>query len=193
MIERAKGGEGAAYEELVRRYQEVAFRVAYVVTGSAVEAEDAAQEGFIRAYRALERFRAGAPFRPWLLEIVANVARNQRSARVRRDALALQLAARWDREASADSPEAEALAREERGELLAAINRLREVDRRVIVCRYFLGLSESETAAALGCARGTVKSRSSRALDRLRAELTSGLGAAAGAAAGRGRENVDGG
>lgn len=192
LIERAKDGEGAAYEELVRRYQGIAFRVAYVITGSAAEAEDAAQEGFIRAYGALGRFRPGAPFRPWLIRIVSNVARNQRSARVRRGALALQLAGRWESNATAESPEAAALAEERRGELLTAINGLREDDRRVIACRYFLGLSESETAAALGCARGTVKSRLSRALGRLRLVLLPGPETVDGVGAGQGSGRTDG-
>jgi RNA polymerase sigma-70 factor (ECF subfamily) len=64
-----------------------------------------------------------------------------------------------------------ALSEEQRRELLAAVNTLRDDDRQVIACRYFLDLSEAETADALGCARGTVKSRLSRALGRLRVQL----------------------
>ena len=92
LVERARRGDFGAYEELVRRYQEVAFRIAYVITGSAAEAEDAAQEGFIRAYQALGRFRVGAPFRPWLVRIIGNAARNRRSAAARRPGLALSAA-----------------------------------------------------------------------------------------------------
>src|SRR2546429_7598552 len=77
LITRAQRGDAAAYEEIVHRYQQIAFRTAYVVTGSAADAEDAAQEGFVKAYRALDRFRAGAELRPWLLRIVANEARNR--------------------------------------------------------------------------------------------------------------------
>ena len=69
LIERARGGDVGAYEALVRRYQDVAVRAAYVVAG-ADEAEDAAQEAFVKAYRALGTFRLDAPFRPWLLRIV---------------------------------------------------------------------------------------------------------------------------
>ncbi|HEX2186328.1 MAG TPA: sigma factor, partial [Chloroflexota bacterium] len=77
----------------MRCYQEVAFRTAYLLTGDGAEAEDAAQEAFIKAYYALGRFRPGAPFRPWLLQIVANEARNRRRAGGRRGGLALRVAA----------------------------------------------------------------------------------------------------
>ena len=86
LVERAQRGDLGAYEELVSRYQGIAFRTAYVVAGSAADAEEAAQDGFLKAYRALGRFRPGAPFRPWLLEIVGNEARNRRRSAGRRDA-----------------------------------------------------------------------------------------------------------
>src|SRR5947209_5976739 len=89
LVERARRGDVSAYDDLVRRYQELAFRTAYLITGVAAEAEDAAQEAFVKAYYALPRFRAGAPFRPWLLRIAANEARNRRKAAGRREALAL--------------------------------------------------------------------------------------------------------
>src|SRR5438045_9582325 len=88
LVERAKNGDVNAYESLVQHYQELAFRVAYQVTGDAADAEDAAQEAFVNAYYALGRFRPGAPFRPWLLRIVANEARNRRMAAHRRTVLA---------------------------------------------------------------------------------------------------------
>src|SRR4029077_10773432 len=78
LVERARRGDEDAYEELVRAYQGIAFRTAYVIAGSASDAEEAAQEAFVKAYRALGRFRPGSPFRPWLLQIVANEARNRR-------------------------------------------------------------------------------------------------------------------
>jgi RNA polymerase sigma factor (sigma-70 family) len=137
----------------------------------AAEAEDAAQEALVKAYYALNRFRPDAAFRPRLLQIVANTARNRRRAAGRRARLALRAASERGSESAAASPEASALADEQRRELLAVINNLREEDRLAIACRYFLELSEAETAAATGCAPGTVKSRLSRALDRLRQQL----------------------
>jgi RNA polymerase sigma-70 factor (ECF subfamily) len=166
LVALAKRGDAAAYEELVRMHQGIAFRVAYVAAGERGDAEDAVQDGFVKAYRALGRFRDGAPFRPWLLRIVANEARNRRRSAGRRAGLAVRAAA-----ASGDaapSPEAAALSRERRAELLEALGRLDERDRDVLVHRFVLELGEEETAAALGVRRGTIKSRTSRALDRLR-------------------------
>ena len=168
LVERARRGDEGAYEELVRAHQGIAFRTAYVIVGNASDAEEAAQEAFVKAYRALGRFRRGSPFRPWLLRIVANEARNRRRSAGRRAALSLRAAADESSGDAAPSPEGVLLADEERGRLLAAVNELREEERLVIACRFFLELSEEETAAALDVRRGTVKSRTSRALEHLR-------------------------
>jgi RNA polymerase sigma factor (sigma-70 family) len=152
----------------VRRYQDIAFRTAFLVVGEAAEAEDAVQDAFVKAYAALSRFRFGAPLRPWLLQIVANEARNRRVAAGRRAHLALRAAEDRPADEASPSPETAALAAEERGALLRAVNALRPEDRQTIAFRYFLDLSEAEMADALGCARGTVKSRLFRALGRLR-------------------------
>ena len=171
LVDRAQRGDVRAYEELVRMHQGIALRTAYLIAGSAVDAEEAAQDGFVKAYRALGHFRRGAPFRPWLLEIVANEARNRRRTAVRRDRLALRAAAESRPGDAAPSPEAALLVAERSSALLEAVGRLREEERLVIALRYFLDLSEAETAAALGVRPGTVKSRLSRGLERLRGEL----------------------
>lgn len=174
LVERARRGDAAAYGRLVARYQEVAFRIAYLLVGDAAEAEDAAQEGFIKAFYALRRFRPGAAFRPWLLEIVGNQARNQRRAGGRRAALALRASAEWSSATTGTtrSAEVDAEREERRRAVLKAVDGLRDDDRLVVAYRYFFDLSEAEMAEALGCARGTVKSRLSRALERLRNSLT---------------------
>src|ERR1051326_9385391 len=77
LISRALRGESAAYEEVVQRYQQIAFRTAYVVPGSSADAEDATQEGFVKAFRALDRFRIGAELRPWLARVVSHEQRNK--------------------------------------------------------------------------------------------------------------------
>lgn len=165
-------------------HQAAAFRVAYVLTGSAAEAEDAAQEAFVRAYLALDRFRPDAPFRPWLLAIVGNEARNRLRSRGRREGLAERArAALRGGEArsttggasepggTAASAELAVLAGETQAEVRAALGDLGEDERRVVACRYLLGLSESETCAALGIPAGTAKSRLHRGLRRMRASL----------------------
>jgi RNA polymerase sigma-70 factor (ECF subfamily) len=171
LVERARRGDADAFEQLVVAHQRIAFRTAYVIARDASDAEEAAQDGFVKAYRALGRFRRGSPFRPWLLAIVANEARNRRRSSGRRAALVLR-AGQEDRPGdAAPSPQAAHLAGEGRERLLAAVESLREDDRDVIACRYFLELSEDETAVALGLPRGTVKSRTHRALERLKEAL----------------------
>lgn len=171
LVERARDGDGYAYRELVTRYQGVAHRAAYLITRSDAEAEDATAEGFTKAYYSLHRFRSGRPFRPWVLRIVTNEARNRRRAAGRRAGLALRASRDASSGGAAPSPEEEALAEERRAALLRAVNSLRERDRVVIGYRYFLALSEAETAHALGLPKGTVKSRLFRALGRLRTAL----------------------
>jgi RNA polymerase sigma factor (sigma-70 family) len=162
LVARARRGDIAAYEELVRRYQGIATRVARVVAGS--EAEDVAQEAFVRAYHALGNFREDASFRPWLLRIVVNLSHNVVRRRVRQERLTARIPAVPAEHAAEDG----ALLGDERRRLYAALRSLSERDRTVLACRYLEGLSEAETGALLGCRVGTVKSRTSRALERLR-------------------------
>jgi RNA polymerase sigma-70 factor (ECF subfamily) len=171
LIAAAKAGDQDAYGQLLERHQAVAFRAACLITGSAEEAEDAAQDACVKAWLALRRFRPDAPFRPWLVRIAINEARNRRRGAGRRAALVLRLGPGRVGGEAAPSAETEVLAGEERARLAAAVGRLREDDQLVIAARYFLGFSEAETAIALGLRRGTVKSRLSRALGRLHTEL----------------------
>jgi len=168
LIGRAKRGDTHAYEELVYAHQGIAFRTAYVIAGNAADAEEAAQDGFVKAWRALGRFREGAPFRPWLLQIVANEARNRRRSAGRRAHLVVRAATEEPSGDAAPSPEASLLFAETREALLAAVNELPDDQRTVIALRFFVGLSEQEVADALKLPTGTVKSRSARALERLR-------------------------
>lgn len=173
LVARARRGDAVAFAEIVAAHQEIAFRAAYLLLGDAAEAEDAAQEGFVKAYGALDRFRDGEPLRPWLLRIVTNAARNHRRSGVRRAALhrRFEAAERARTEASAESHAMEA---EERRAILDAIDGLRADDRLVIVARYFLDLPEREIAAMAQVRPGTVKSRLSRARARLAKALGPG-------------------
>ena len=122
----------------------------------------------MKAWRSLDRFRPDAPFRPWLLRIVVNQTRNTVRSRGRRDSLATRALELRE----GPDPALEAVAAERQRTLLAAVRTLRTAEREVVVCRWLLGLTEAETAAALGIPAGTAKSRASRGLARLRAELT---------------------
>jgi RNA polymerase sigma-70 factor, ECF subfamily len=164
---RARDGDADAYGALVARHQRAAFRAAWLIVRDAGEAEDAVQEAFVKGWRAMPRFRPDAPFRPWILRIASNEARNRIRSTRRRDELAVREAAA-DRGDAAPSPEAAALARDDAETLTRALERLPEHDRLVIAYRWLLDLSEAETANVLGVRPGTVKSRLSRALDRLR-------------------------
>ena len=173
LIKSAQTGDTRAYEGLVRIHQGIALRVAYLVVRDPTEAEDVTQEAFVKAYRSLDRFRVEAPFRPWLLRIVRNEALNRVRDTKRRDRLALRASNDPVSGDAAPSPEAVVLIEDERRRLLAEIDGLPERYRSVVVQRYLLGMSEQEAATILGIPAGTVKSRTSRALDRLRRRLGS--------------------
>lgn len=171
LVDRARSEDLAAFEDLVRLHQATALRLAYLLVRDHGEAEDVTQEAFIRAYGALARFRPGSPFRPWLLAIVRNVASNRRRSRGRQVGLVMRVAADPASGGAAPSPEAEVLGEERARQVLDAVEALPERYRLVVACRYLLGLSEAETAGTLGIAAGTVKSRTSRALQQMRQRL----------------------
>jgi RNA polymerase sigma-70 factor (ECF subfamily) len=166
LIASARQGDAAAWEALVSQYQEPVFRLAYLLLGDADEAEDAAQETFIRAFRALERFDTARPLRPWLLRITANLAHNQRRAAGRYLSALTRLF--WTNLKPVDSTEDQSLEQLESRAIWQAVRHLSAADQEAIYLRYFLDLPEAEMAAALGVAVGTVKSRLHRALNRLR-------------------------
>lgn len=161
LIGRARDGEGSAWEILVRKHQESVFRLAYLLLGDPDEAEDVAQETFIRTYRYLNRYDANRQMRPWLMRIASNLARNRKRSLVRYWR-ALERAAR---QRPAPDP---GMNSDDVRELWQAIRRLKHADQHVIYLRYFLEVSEVEMASILDVPRGTVKSRLHRALGRLR-------------------------
>lgn len=166
-MDRAKAGDLGAFGEIVRIHQAAAVRLATVIGGDPTEAHDIAQEAFVRAFHSLDSVHSADSLRAWLMRIVANQAKNSVRGR-----------ARWRRrnerfgeraELAAESAEQRAMLGAQHDELLSALARLADGDRQILACRYLAELSERETAEVLGIAPGTVKSRTSRALERLRA------------------------
>lgn len=169
LLERARTGDRPAFGELVRRHRRPALRLAAVISGSTEEANDIVQEACVRMHRSLGTWRGTGSVRSWMLRIVANTAKNHVRSRVRR-------LRRDDRHAglelrSVAASDEPAIARIEHEQLAGALSRLRADDRAVLGCRFIADLGERDTAEVLGIARGTVKSRTARALDRLRREL----------------------
>jgi RNA polymerase sigma-70 factor (ECF subfamily) len=168
LIARAQRGEVQAYEQLVQEYEQIAFRVAYLITHEEHEAADAAQDAFLRAYRALGSFKRGQPLRPWLLRIVTNTALNRIQAAQRRERMTERYTRQVIIENGGLSIEGLAVKREQQQRLLAAVSQLTPDQQALIALRYFLELPEAEVAEALKIPRGTVKSRLHRTLVKLR-------------------------
>ncbi len=169
LIAAAQAGDRAAFGALVSRYQKPAIRIAAVALGSPTGADDVAQEAFVKAHAALPRFTAGSPFQPWLYRIVTNTAHNTRRHSGRQRALAFRAADLAP--AGGLAPEDVAVHSVDRQVLVEAINRLGPDDRLVLTYRWYLDMTESEIAVAMDCRPGTVKSRLSRAMSRLRAQM----------------------
>ena len=166
LVVRARGGDMEAYGMLIARHQTAALRVAASITGSTDEAKDIVQDAFIRLHRGLSSWRGTGTVRAWILRSVANEAKNHlrsRARRRRRDERHRQLDLRVDA-TTEDLHDGQSTRRE----LAEAFANLTAPDREVLGCRFIADLSEAETAAVLGTPTGTVKSRTSRALDRLR-------------------------
>jgi RNA polymerase sigma-70 factor (ECF subfamily) len=166
VIDRVMAGDRDLFRILVARYGALAQRTA-VLCGAGSDADDVVQEAFVAAYRALPRFRVSESFRPWLLRIVVNQTHNAVRSRQRARAL-VDRAATWHTDILGDEPVQGALAAERRDALVESLGNLRPPDREILAFRFLLDLSEAETATALRLPKGTVKSRTARALDRLR-------------------------
>lgn len=167
-IELARQGDLGAWEALVNTHQQAIFRLAYLILGDPDDAEDVTQEAFLRAYYALGRFDTARPLKPWLASITANLARNHQRSFSRYWA-AIQ---RWANDQT--NPGVHLDNSEEHlgsQDLWDAVRQLSLNDQQVIYLRFFLEMSEAETAQALGMPVGTVKSRQHRALVKLRKQM----------------------
>jgi RNA polymerase sigma-70 factor (ECF subfamily) len=176
LLEKARGGNLFAFEEIVRRHQGRVFAVAYRVLRRHDAADDVAQEAFVRAWRNLKDFDLERPFAPWVCRIAANLAVNEvRSPRAREEGLP---------EGHAETPAAGAdpllgvLDQEARRVLDAALREIPQEQRAVFALRVFEEQSYQEIAEALGISIGTVMSRLARAREKLRLALLPYLGPA---------------
>lgn len=172
LIVKAVAGDVAAFGRLVARYQQDAVRIAAVALGTASDADDVVQDSFVKVHRALSGFDLTVPFRPWLYRVVVNTARTRQRSSSRRNNLRLRFASSSGRsEAVADGPDDIAVHLDQRRQLVDALNQLSPDDRLILTYRWYEQLSEAEIAEALDCPAGTVKSRLSRAMQRLRTEV----------------------
>ncbi len=171
LIARARLGDGVAFGALVEGDLAAMVRLATVVSGNPADAEDIVQEALTKVLQSLRRFDESRPFRPWFATIVANQARNWKRSRGRRMRLVERIAVQASLPVrSVDELVIEA---DEASRVVGALQTLERLDREVLALRFLVGLSERESADALGLALGTVKSRTSRALAKLRTQLDS--------------------
>ena len=176
LVKRIREGDNTAWEKLVQAHQQPVFRLSYLLLGDAADAEDNAQETFLRAWRALDRFDAARSLRPWLLSIAANLARNRRrsSGRYIRALRRLVVHLPQGSEPASSAWIEERTEQSSRSKILwRAVQALPYDHQKVIYLRFFLDMSVEETAQTLGTAPGTVKSRLHRALNRLRQVIDS--------------------
>jgi RNA polymerase sigma-70 factor (ECF subfamily) len=165
LVRHAANGDAAAWEPVVLAHQEAVFRLSYLLLGDADDADDVAQETFLRAWKYLKRFDAARPLRPWLLSIASNLASNRRRSAGRYLAA---LTRAFREEPAPVHVEEKSLQDLEANELWRAVQHLSAADQQIVYLRYFLNLSVTETSQALQVPEGTVKSRLSRALEKLR-------------------------
>jgi len=177
LLRRAQGGDPAAFSELVRRYQRAVYRVAYALTRNASDADDLAQETFVRAYQAIGRFRVGEPLFPWLARIATNQAISLFRRRKRRPETAIEPLLEAGQQWGVEDDPSRAVEQDERSRHLeAAFARLSPEHQAVLALRVIEEQSYEEIAATLRVPVGTVMSRLSRARAELKALLAARTG-----------------
>jgi RNA polymerase sigma-70 factor (ECF subfamily) len=177
LVRAAQGGDPAAFAEIVRRYQRAVYRVAYALTRNESDADDLAQEAFVRAYRALGRFRAGEPLYPWLSRIVTNLAFSLFRRRKRRPETALEPLVEAGMQWGTDDDPADKVAERERVQhMQESFAELKPEHQAVLALRVIEDRSYDEIAKTLGVPIGTVMSRLSRARTELKQRLKARTG-----------------
>ena len=182
LVERFKKGDEGAFDALVDKYSSRAYQIAYGVLGNREDAEEVAQDAFIRMHRGLHGFRGDSEFSTWMYSIVMNLARNKyRWNKSRMLSLHDSIDSppedeegkdrKIDLPDPRDSPEEEAVYAELDKALQSELGRLPEAQRQVLLMRNVNDMSYEDIAAALKCQIGTVKSRLARAREELRRRL----------------------
>ncbi len=177
LLRAAQGGDQAAFTELVRRYQRAVYRVAYALTRNPSDADDLAQETFVRAWQAIGRFRVGEPLHPWLARIATNLAFSLFRHRKRRPETPLEPLIEAGQQWGVEDDPAERVERNERERhLQAAFAELSPEHQAVLALRVVEEQSYEEIAVTLRIPAGTVMSRLSRARAELKARLAARTG-----------------
>ena len=172
LVRAAQQGDQAAFTEIVRRYQRAIYRVAYGLTRRAEDADDLAQEAFVRAYRAIGTFRVGEALYPWLSRITVNLAYSLFRRRKRRPEAALEPMLEAGHEwAGDDDPVADVEGGEQAAMLRASFAELSPEHQAILVLRIVENQSYDEIAHSLNVPIGTVMSRLSRARADLKTRL----------------------
>ena len=174
VLERAKAGDRAAFGELVKMYQKRAYAIAYGFLGNRDDALDIAQDSFVKAYRAMDRFDTSMPFYPWLYRIVKNTSLNRIKRKKRRGETSLDHLRDKGMEFSEKKVRADrgAILGELRGSIAEALQRVSDDHREILLLRHVHELSYHEIAECLRVPKGTVMSRLHGARKRLRDALT---------------------
>ena len=181
LVTRVKDGDAAAMEALMRRHNRTLFRTARAILHDDTEAEEAVQEAYLQAFRAIDGFRGESSYSTWLVRIVANQALMRRRRNVRRaqvlpmDAHVGEDLATDHEEPAGQGPEREAMIGEVRRLLEKRIDALPDLYRVVFVLRAVEELSVEETALALGLPEATVRTRHFRARGLLRGSLAADM------------------
>ena len=182
LVEQAKAGDQAAFDKLVEKYSARAYQIAYGVLGSKEDAEEVAQDVFVRIYKALPKFRGDSEFTTWMYRIAMNLARNKyrwNKSRGSQKNISID-APREDMEGGERtfelpgrriSPEEEVSIEEFKANIAEELEKLPPLYREALVLRNVEEMSYEEIAALLGCKLGTIKSRIARAREELRKRL----------------------
>jgi RNA polymerase sigma-70 factor (ECF subfamily) len=170
LVSKSQHGDAVAFEALVRLHQHMVHALTYRMTGSLADAEDLAQETFLRAYEQIESFRGGAKFSTWLCRIAINACLNWRQRESRRRELDTQAAEELSLRQAGDG----GASSDQAAQVQAALLKLPGKQRAAIVLTVYDGLNHAEAAQVLGCSETTVSWRVFAAKRKLKRWLTAG-------------------